>query len=314
MSARTPRASVLIPCFDKAAHVEETLRSVFAQTFDDWELIVVDDGSTDGSLEILRGHADRLQLVTQDNRGPAVARQRAFEVSRGRYVQYLDADDVLAPNALARRVEAIEASGADVAYADWQRLVPGTAGAYIHGEVVARTIEDIDADPEVACFTRFWCPPAALLYTRDICTRIAWSAHLRIGEDARYLLDAAAAGARFVHVPGVSALYREDPGSLSRRSVTLFFQNVFRNAEDVCARWSRDGTLTPPRRCALVACYVQVARAVFRTDPALFYHARARIARLGGRSRWVSAATLLDGALGHEAALSVLAMLRRPAP
>lgn len=314
MSAHEPTVSVLVPCFNKAAHLEDTLRSVYAQTFTDWDLVVVDDGSTDGSREILRAHGNRLRLLTQDNRGPGAARQRALEASAGRLVQYLDADDLLMPDALARRVAALEASGADVAYADWQRLTRDARGGYAPGEIVSRTIESLDPDPEIACFTRFWSPPAALMYTRAICERIGgWCTHLRIGEDARYLFDAAFAGARFVHVPGVSAAYREDPDSLSRRSQLEFFQNVFLNAEEVRARWARHGGLTPAHRRALVGCYTHVARATFRGDPAVFRAARVRIGELGGHSRWVIGATWLERALGHRIALATLAALGRPA-
>jgi glycosyltransferase involved in cell wall biosynthesis len=293
--------------------VQETLQSVYDQDYDDWELIVVDDGSTDGSTELLRQHEGRAHIIYGENRGASAARQRALQESHGELIQYLDADDLLLPNALATRVEALDESGADVAYADWQKLSGGT-----RGEVVARRIEDVDPDPELACFTRFWSPPAALLYRRSLLDRMPpWSEALPVIQDARYLQEAALAGARFVHVPGVTALYRDDAeGSLSRRDGLAFARDVHRNAEELEAHWRVAGRLDGRRRQALVDCYDYVARESFRRDPELFARCTAGCARLAPASlgRWPRIAARLKTALGHRGALAALRLLGRPAP
>jgi hypothetical protein len=188
----------------------------------------------------------------------------------------------------------------------------------VGGETVARTIEDVNSDPELACFTSFWCPPAALLYRRRIVDRIGpWNASLPVIQDARYLLDAALAGGRFVHVPGVSALYRDDtPDSLSRRSDHAFVTDVFRNAEQVARLWESRGCLTGPQKHALADCYSYVARQVFRHDPALFAGSLAHLRDLGcsGRRSWPYVAATVQRAFGHRAALLFLRLLGRPAP
>jgi glycosyltransferase involved in cell wall biosynthesis len=317
---RTPIISVLVPCYNKAVYLEPTLQSVYAQSLQNWELIVVDDGSSDASADILRRHQAQGSLVAifQANQGASAARQRALSEARGRYIQYLDADDQLLPSALADRVLAIERTGADVAYSDWQRLRGGTSSGFERAEVVARRIEDVDADPELACFGSFWSPPAALLYTRDIVDRIGpWNTTLPVIQDARYLLDAALAGARFVHVPGVSALYRDDLNdSLSRRSNRAFAADVARNADQVHAIWKARGRLGSKHRAALLDCYDYAARVAFRDDGPLFQHCVERMAELGGQrlTRWPMIAARLQRHLGRRLALAVLAGLRRPAP
>jgi glycosyltransferase involved in cell wall biosynthesis len=314
---REPSVSVLVPCYNKQEYLEETLKSVYTQTYQDWELIVVDDGSTDGSQLILHRHENRLRAILQASQGASAARQRALGAARGRYIQYLDADDLLLPNALADRVAALEGTDADVAYSDWQKLRPNPGG-FVRAEVVARRIDDVNPDPEIACFTSFWCPPAALLYKRGIVERIGpWNASLPVIQDARYLLDAALAGGRFVHVPGVSALYRDDASnSLSRRSGRAFVADVFRNAEQVTRVWESRGQLTDLQKRALAGCYGYVARQAFRHDARVFDDCVVRLRELDRSERrsWPYVAATVQRALGHRTALAVLRLLGRPAP
>jgi glycosyltransferase involved in cell wall biosynthesis len=315
-----PLVSVLIPCHNKAAYIEETLHSVYTQTARDWQLVVVDDGSSDASPDILRAHQARgtLTAVFQPNQGASAARQRALGEARGRYIQYLDADDLLLPHALAERVAALERTEGDVAYSDWQRLRRDRHGAFAPAEIVARSIEEVNLDPEVACFSSFWSPPAALLYSRRIVDRIGpWNPTLPVIQDARYLLDAALAGAKFVRVPGVSAHYRDDLAeSLSRRNGTAFIVDVARNADQVLTIWEARGGLAPKHRAALIDCYDYVARAAFRHETGLFDHCIERIAELGGQpiTRWPAMAARLQRYLGRRWAMALLAALKRPAP
>ena len=105
-----PAVSVVVPLFDTERYIAEAMASVLAQTFPDFELIVVDDGSRDGGPAIARGFADpRVTVVTQANRGLAGARNRGISLARGRYVALLDADDRWAPAKLARHVAALDA-------------------------------------------------------------------------------------------------------------------------------------------------------------------------------------------------------------
>lgn len=109
-----PMFSVVIPTYNRADLLSRTLDSVFRQEERDFELIVVDDGSTDGTWSLLQAHADRLTALRQDNSGPSAARNRGIDRARGRYVVALDSDDLWFPWSLAKFREAIERTRAPV--------------------------------------------------------------------------------------------------------------------------------------------------------------------------------------------------------
>jgi glycosyltransferase involved in cell wall biosynthesis len=111
----TPAVSVCVPVFNGAPHIAQALRSVLDQTYTDFELVVVDNRSTDGTADIVRGLADeRVRLVEADVHVDAAANfTRATGLARGRYVKLLCADDALAPRCLERQVAAFEAPGAE---------------------------------------------------------------------------------------------------------------------------------------------------------------------------------------------------------
>lgn len=109
MSA-APTVSVIIPVHDRAAYVSDAIRSVLAQSLADLELIVVDDGSTDDTVAVVRSFADpRLRLVRHEvNRGIPAARNTGLDEARGRYIAWLDSDDIARPRRLAVQVRFLE--------------------------------------------------------------------------------------------------------------------------------------------------------------------------------------------------------------
>jgi hypothetical protein len=106
------KVSVIIPLYNKAPYVGRTLDSILAQTFRDFEVIVVDDGSTDAGAEVVACCPDpRVRLLRQDNAGPGAARNRGLAEARGTYVAFLDADDEWLPAYLEKSVALLEAHG-----------------------------------------------------------------------------------------------------------------------------------------------------------------------------------------------------------
>lgn len=103
-----PLVSILIPAFNAQEWIADTMQSAIAQTWAHKEIIVVDDGSTDQTLAIARQfESDSVHVCTQKNQGAAAARNNAFSLCHGDYIQWLDADDLLAPDKVARQIEAL---------------------------------------------------------------------------------------------------------------------------------------------------------------------------------------------------------------
>lgn len=103
-----PYFSVLIPTYNREQHVREAVDSVLAQTWSDYELFVIDDGSTDGTHNTLARYGSRIHVVRQANQGPEVARNTAAAQARGDYLVFLDSDDLLYPQALVTYARIIQ--------------------------------------------------------------------------------------------------------------------------------------------------------------------------------------------------------------
>lgn len=104
-----PLISILMPCYNSEAFLGEAIESCINQSYQNWELIIIDDGSSDNSLLIARKFEDkRIHVYSQPNRGACVARNKALHLAKGDYVKFLDADDVLAKDCLTEQIKQID--------------------------------------------------------------------------------------------------------------------------------------------------------------------------------------------------------------
>ncbi|AHM58641.1 glycosyl transferase family 2 [Flammeovirgaceae bacterium 311] len=113
MSKAAPDISIIIPCFNRERFITDTIESVLSQTYSNWELIVVDDGSTDNSIKILKSYSEKDERISYFERlrlpkGAPTCRNIGVENARGEYIIYLDSDDILAEYCLERRRSAIK--------------------------------------------------------------------------------------------------------------------------------------------------------------------------------------------------------------
>lgn len=114
----SPIISVIVPVYNTAVYLKQCVDSVLAQDFHDWELLLIDDGSADGSAEICKSYAERdnrIKVISQENAGPSVARNNGIGVARGGYLFFLDSDDVLSCDALSHLYRVVKECGVDIA-------------------------------------------------------------------------------------------------------------------------------------------------------------------------------------------------------
>ncbi len=143
--AETALVSVVLPCYNAAAFLAATLDSVIAQSFQDWECIAVDDASKDETASILSGYAARDPRVRpvflEKNGGAAASRNAALAELRGRYIAFLDADDLWEPAKLALQVDRLQATGAALCHSSYRFIDEG--GRSLPGGVKATPQVDL---------------------------------------------------------------------------------------------------------------------------------------------------------------------------
>lgn len=115
--------SVIMPVYNGERYLREALDSALNQTYKELEIVVVDDASTDSTPEILQEFADRLRTIRlEKNQGAAVARNKALEAAKGRYVAFLDSDDRWYPEKIQRQLELLQDKGAGFGYTNYERM------------------------------------------------------------------------------------------------------------------------------------------------------------------------------------------------
>lgn len=216
-----PAVSIIMPAYNVAPYVEQALRSALAQTFTDFEVIVVDDGSKDTTAEIVKTIAQedaRVRLVQQANRGLAGARNTALRAARGEMFALLDSDDVWEPQFLEAQMAILEARPeVDIVTGNgWYLNGPN------HGQL-ARPFPDARRDPDLtSIIADEWSVFIMSVFRRRVYTTIgAFDEEMRSNEDYDFWLRAAMAGCVFVRNDRPLGHYRVRTDSLSASNVRM---------------------------------------------------------------------------------------------
>ncbi|MFP9136003.1 glycosyltransferase family 2 protein [Devosia sp. XGJD_8] len=117
--------SIVTPAYKAEGYVAETIRSVQAQSYRNWEMLIVEDGSPDKTAEVVASYAEtdlRIRLIRQVNSGPAMARQKALDHAQGRYIAFLDSDDLWLPEKLATQLAFMTAQDAVLSFTGFRRI------------------------------------------------------------------------------------------------------------------------------------------------------------------------------------------------
>jgi glycosyltransferase involved in cell wall biosynthesis len=206
------KVSILVPAFNAAKWIGDTISSALGQTWPDKEVIVVDDGSTDRTLEIARAFEGRdLRVVAGEHRGAAAARNRALSLAGGDLIQWLDADDLLAPDKIALQMKAAGEERSDLV------LLSSSFGTFYHRPRKARFAANAlwqDLSPADWLVTSLsgtlWMNPAVWLVSRRLAEKAGpWDERLSADDDGEYVARMVAASERVRFVGGSKSYYRQ---------------------------------------------------------------------------------------------------------
>jgi glycosyltransferase involved in cell wall biosynthesis len=187
-SADMPRVSVIIPNYNRADLIGETIENFLAQTLSPAELIVVDDGSTDDSVAVIKKFGSQIKLICQPNQGPGAARNAGLKVATGDYIQFFDSDDLCSLNKLEAQVKSLECSGADIAYSPWVPARIELRQVHIEKHVFQQH-ELPQKVNSLTCFLRGWVSVfQALLFRRSFLQGVGnYRTDLMPSEDSEFL-------------------------------------------------------------------------------------------------------------------------------
>lgn len=207
----TPLISIVIPTFNQSRFIAKTIQSVFEQTYPNYELIIVNDGSTDDTDAILSRFGSDLQIIKQQNQGLASARNTGLQRSSGEYILFLDSDDILLPRALEQWLSfLINKPEYGAVYSAWQQIDP-------HGSIVGEVHPQRDGLLLNAILRReiFFFSSMTLIRRSSLEQVGPYNPQLRWSEDSDMWLRLSLAGCRFGYIDQPLTQYRVHTSSMT---------------------------------------------------------------------------------------------------
>lgn len=203
--------SILIPAYNAEKWIGDTIRSAIGQTWPKKEIIIVNDGSSDNTLSIAKHfESESLKVISQENRGSTVARNRAYEYAQGDYIQWLDADDLLSSNKIYKQMKAAEVCQNSLT------LYSSPYGVFHWRPEKARFVTSLlwqDLTPVDWILYKFsknlWMNPVVWLVSRSITEKAGpWDERLSLDDDGEYFCRVVASSKSIKFVPETSCYYR----------------------------------------------------------------------------------------------------------
>ena len=255
--------SVVVPVFNRARMVREAIESALAGApAVPLEVVVVDDASTDDTWDSLRAYADpRLRIARLErNSGQSAARNRGLELAAGRYVKFLDSDDVLLAEHLPSEVRAMEA-GADIAVSGWYEDDENGKRSTVEAPRFESIVDDVLAGRAVTT--------SSGLYVRR--TAVRWDPALRKVDDWDYFCQSALGASRIDSIPGAAYIVRQHGGTRATGvGILANAREFYYILHKVERRLAEEGRLTPARKRRLAQYYYKELRVLCLNDRASF--------------------------------------------
>lgn len=250
-----PLVSIIIPCYNGAAFVGEAIESALAQDYSLIEVIVIDDGSTDDSLEIIKKFSKRVRVETGENRGGCAARNLGLQLAQGQLIQFLDADDLLDSRKLSVQVEHVTTKCAPDQLSICLGRVDGNEPFYQWQ--LARLL-DADRDPVDFVLNGVLATMAPLHRRSDLLQVGGFDPALRCAQEWDLHLRLVCGGVRLRQLPEPLYTVRRQPGSVSSDSSKVILQRL-RILKNALAILLERQELTRDRRFAIAKLLAQTA-------------------------------------------------------
>jgi glycosyltransferase involved in cell wall biosynthesis len=262
-----PQVSILIPCYNAERWIAQAIQSTLDQTYPHKEVIVVDDGSTDRSLEIIKSFGDHIRWETGANRGGNVARNRLLELSAGEWLQYLDADDYLLPDKVEKQIGFLsQNSQADVIYSPHVTEELGEDGVFHTSPAIA----NLPLPHDLWLLAIQWKLPqtGGLLIRRQALIDIkGWREDLKHCQDYDLYVRLLMANKRFAYCKQAGAVYRWwCSGTVTRRKIAEIYRDRLSVQDAIESHLSATGHLTPAREDAINQARFEYARRIYSWD------------------------------------------------
>lgn len=203
--------SVIIPPYNYARYLCEAIDSVLVQTYKDYEIIVVDDGSTDNTKEVLRPYRNKIKYIYQENKGLSAARNTGIRASKGDYFQFLDADDIILPEKISKQIDFFtENKDYSICYCECITCSENIrdSSKYIYRNA-GPMIDPILQVLNLHAYGSYPLPIHTLLIKRDIFDKVGlFCEELKAVEDREFLIRVILSGYEFGYLRYYGALYR----------------------------------------------------------------------------------------------------------
>lgn len=282
MTASKPLVSVIIPLYNAAPFVEQTLLSVLAQTWQHLEIIVVNDGSTDEGPAIARRlTSGKLLVVDQENAGASAARNRGLALAQGDYIQFLDADDLLSPNKIEAQLALLHGSQTAIASCPWGRFTDTPEQATFKREALWEDLSPLEFllrkyNRHLMMQPGVWLCPRALIETAG-----TWDESLSLNDDGEYFSRVVLAAQEIRFCDTARVFYRSgNAGSLASLKSAKGYQLLYRSLE-LCAEQLLAVQDSPESRQALANLFEKFRFDLYPEMPELEQRAKATIQGLG---------------------------------
>lgn len=225
-----PLVSILIPSYNAERWIAKTLEASLAQTWPQTEIIVVDDGSKDKTIEVVKRYEPRgVKLIVQENGGAAAARNTAFRASEGEFVQFLDADDLISPNKIHSQIMRLMQKREAVAICPWGRFFDNPDQVRLDPSSSWQDLPPVDWLVETWSRGGGMLFPAMWLLPREVVNRAGmWREDLSLNDDGEFFTRVVIASSEVLFCPDATAYYRSGiPGSLSGMRSVRGWQSGF---------------------------------------------------------------------------------------